>query len=57
MPAIGIGPPKLEPLRRQVWLDGQPVALARNEFALLRVAEVVACACSDAVVVTVTVRV
>jgi DNA-binding response OmpR family regulator len=36
MPAIGIGPLKLDPLWRQVRLDGEPLALSKKEFALLR---------------------
>ena len=31
-----VGPLEVDPLGRQVWLDGEPVALSKKEFALLR---------------------
>jgi DNA-binding response OmpR family regulator len=33
---VRVGPLELDPLGRQVWLDGEPVALSKKEFALLR---------------------
>jgi DNA-binding response OmpR family regulator len=31
-----IGPLELDPVARHVWLDGEPIALSKKEFALLR---------------------
>jgi DNA-binding response OmpR family regulator len=33
---IRVGPLELDPLARQAWLDGAPLALSKKEFALLR---------------------
>jgi DNA-binding response OmpR family regulator len=33
---VRVGPLELDPLGRQVWLDGEPVALSKKEFGLLR---------------------
>jgi DNA-binding response OmpR family regulator len=32
---VRVGPLELDPLGRQVWLDGEPVALSKKEFGLL----------------------
>jgi DNA-binding response OmpR family regulator len=33
---VRVGPLELDPLARQVWIDGEPLALSKKEYALLR---------------------
>ncbi len=33
---VRVGPLEIDPLARQAWLDGEPLALSKKEFALLR---------------------
>ena len=33
---LRVGPLQIDPLSRQTWLDGEPIALSKKEFSLLR---------------------